>query len=110
MFILSQLWGLVEKREELPFLFLVHGQYSGAETFAAEPFSFWVSHSSWSPVNQRPLINYSSPAAQQTSSRAFRIWLTPVKQGAFGAQRQRHSAWTSGIHGHGWQMLPAFEL
>eukprot|EP00069_Balaena_mysticetus_P020106 bmy_12723T0 len=32
--------------------------------------------------NKKPLIN-SSPAAQQTSSRAFRIWLTAVKQGAF---------------------------
>ncbi|VTJ55304.1 Hypothetical predicted protein [Marmota monax] len=32
--------------------------------------------------NKRPLINNSSPAAQQTSSRAFRTWLTPGKQGA----------------------------
>ncbi|CAD7667250.1 unnamed protein product [Nyctereutes procyonoides] len=45
--------------------------------------------------SQRPLISSNSPAAPQTSSRAFRIWLTTIEP----------SSGTSGIRGHGWQIL-----
>lgn len=63
-----------------------------------------------SGATRGPFINSRSPAVQQTSSRTFRIWFALVKQGAFWVQRQRQSAGTSGIHGHGRQLLHAMKL
>ncbi|CAK6438375.1 unnamed protein product [Pipistrellus nathusii] len=67
--------------------------------FASGPY-----FGSRSPVQQGLLSTAAALPPKQIPSRAFRIWLTPVKQGTSGIQSLRHSAGTSGIHGHGWQV------
>lgn len=74
MSILPRLRGLAERnsqcRELIPLYSHLSLAFSGFPT--APGFQ----------SNKRPLIN-RNPAAQQTSSKALRIWLTPVQQGDF---------------------------